>query len=175
MENLSIKIGDNEYLASFDKDDFNTIHLNDKVYKIELLKKYDNNIFSFSVNQKLMQVELEFSDEDNLLISYDGFSYEIHISSETKKLLEKFILISSSSLSNSSNKIKAPMPGMVVKLLVQEGQEVKKGDQLIIVEAMKMENALKANFPGLVKSIKVKEGQAVEKDALLIEIEPFKI
>jgi len=65
------------------------------------------------------------------------------------------------------------MPGMVVKILVEPGVEVHKGDSLMIVEAMKMENALKSPIRGKVKSIKVNEGEAVEKDALLMEIEPF--
>jgi len=173
MDNLNIKIGDKEYIASFDDSDFGSIRINDKLFNVELLKKYDENIFSFAVNQKLMQVELDFSDDDNLIISFDGFSYEIKISNETKKLLEKFILNSKSSAKNSINKIKAPMPGMVVKVLVEEGQEVEKGDQLIIVEAMKMENALKSPSYCKIKSLKVKEGQAVEKDAVLIELEPI--
>jgi biotin carboxyl carrier protein len=60
---------------------------------------------------------------------------------------------------------------MVVKLIVVEGDLVKKGDKIIIIEAMKMENSLISPIAGVIKSIKVKEGTPVEKDAVLIEIE----
>jgi biotin carboxyl carrier protein len=60
---------------------------------------------------------------------------------------------------------------MVLKVLVTAGQSVNKGDGLIILEAMKMENLLKATAPGVVKSIKAVERTAVEKGAVLIEME----
>lgn len=67
--------------------------------------------------------------------------------------------------------VKAPMPGMILRVLVEPGQKVNKGDGLIVLEAMKMENQLKAAVPGTVKSIKVSERTAVEKGAVLIEME----
>ena len=67
------------------------------------------------------------------------------------------------------NHIKAPMPGLVLSILVEEGKEVKKGDALIILEAMKMENILKSPADGIVKKIAVKKGVPVEKNQLLIE------
>ncbi|MBS1647174.1 MAG: biotin/lipoyl-binding protein [Bacteroidetes bacterium] len=65
--------------------------------------------------------------------------------------------------------IKAPMPGLVLNVLVQEGQEIKKGDALLVLEAMKMENILKASTDGLVKKVLAKKGTAVEKGQVLIE------
>jgi len=67
--------------------------------------------------------------------------------------------------------IKAPMPGMVLKILVGPGQKINKGDAMLILEAMKMENVLKAGNDATVKAIKVKEKTAVEKGAVLIELE----
>ena len=67
--------------------------------------------------------------------------------------------------------IKAPMPGLVLKVLVTPGQQVDKGDALVILEAMKMENVLKATGPATVKSIRAVERTAVEKGAVLIELE----
>lgn len=62
----------------------------------------------------------------------------------------------------------AQMPGLVVQVLVSEGQEVKSGQGVLIVEAMKMQNELKAPVDGIVEEIKVKEGQPVEKDQVLM-------
>ncbi|UCE64946.1 MAG: biotin/lipoyl-binding protein [Candidatus Zixiibacteriota bacterium] len=69
------------------------------------------------------------------------------------------------------SQLKAPMPGLVVAVQVEPGQEIKKGDGLVIVEAMKMENELKATGAGKVKEIKVKKGQAVEKNEVLVVFE----
>ena len=65
--------------------------------------------------------------------------------------------------------IKAPMPGLVIELKVEEGQEIKAGDPLIILEAMKMENIIKSPREGVIKSILVKKGQSVEKNQILIK------
>lgn len=67
--------------------------------------------------------------------------------------------------------VKAPMPGLVLKILVSPGQQINKGDGLVILEAMKMENILKATAPATVKAIRVNERTAVEKGAVLIELE----
>jgi len=67
--------------------------------------------------------------------------------------------------------VKAPMPGLVLKVLVTPGQKIEKGDGLVILEAMKMENVLKATAPATVKSINVSERTAVEKGTILIELE----
>lgn len=67
--------------------------------------------------------------------------------------------------------VKAPMPGLVLKVLVSAGQQINKGDGLVILEAMKMENVLKATAPATVKAVKVAERTAVEKGTILIELE----
>jgi biotin carboxyl carrier protein len=65
--------------------------------------------------------------------------------------------------------VKAPMPGLVLSVLVSAGQEVKKGDKLLVLEAMKMENIIKAGGDGVVAQIMVNQGQAVDKNQTLIE------
>ena len=68
--------------------------------------------------------------------------------------------------------IVAPMPGMVVKVEVTEGDVVQAGQGVVIVEAMKMENELRAHGPGRVSRVHVGEGEAVEKDQILVELDP---
>lgn len=67
--------------------------------------------------------------------------------------------------------VKSPMPGRVVKILVEAGTAVKAGDPVVVVEAMKMENEFKAKKAGTVKEIKVKPGDTVEGGAILLTIE----
>lgn len=66
--------------------------------------------------------------------------------------------------------IKAPLPGNILNVKVKEGDEVKKGDVLLIMEAMKMENNVMADVSGVVKTLKVKEGDTVLQNDLLVEI-----
>jgi biotin carboxyl carrier protein len=67
--------------------------------------------------------------------------------------------------------LKAPMPGLVIDVLMKEGDEIKKGDKLVVLEAMKMENILKSPVDGKIKSISILKGQAVDKNQLLISFE----
>ena len=65
----------------------------------------------------------------------------------------------------------APLPGRVIEIKVQIGDEVKAGQEVLILEAMKMENAIATDFAGKVKQILVAPGETVATDAVLIEIE----
>ena len=68
--------------------------------------------------------------------------------------------------------MKAPMPGLVVRVEVTQGQVVKVGEGLVVVEAMKMENELRATRPGVVQTIHVAAGQTVAKGASLVTLGP---
>ena len=69
------------------------------------------------------------------------------------------------------NEVRAPMPGLVLDVMVEAGQEVEAGDGLVVLEAMKMENELRAGAAGVVSSIHVAAGDAVGKNAILIELD----
>ena len=73
--------------------------------------------------------------------------------------------------SGSSGELLTQMPGKVVKINVEVGQEVQKGDCVLILEAMKMENEIKTAVDGVIKEIHVKEGDALESGVLMLEIE----
>jgi biotin carboxyl carrier protein len=74
--------------------------------------------------------------------------------------------------SGGSLRIKAPMPGKVTKLAVAEGEEVRRNQTLVIVEAMKMENEIKTSIDGVVKKVHAAAGDLVDAEKVLIEIEP---
>ncbi|HSA94790.1 MAG TPA: biotin/lipoyl-containing protein [Acidobacteriota bacterium] len=69
-------------------------------------------------------------------------------------------------------RVKAPMPGKVTKLAVAEGEEVRRNQTLVIVEAMKMENEIKTSIDGVVTKIHAAAGESVDADRILVEIEP---
>jgi propionyl-CoA carboxylase alpha chain len=72
-------------------------------------------------------------------------------------------------LSGSEKVVRCPMPGLVVSLAVSEGQEVKAGETLAVIEAMKMENVLRAERDGIIKKIWVKQGDSIAVDAVVME------
>ena len=88
---------------------------------------------------------------------------------ETDLLLERLGMNTSSK--KEVKELKAPMPGLVLEVLVEVGQEIEEGDALIVLEAMKMENILKAPSKAKIKSIEVDKGQALDKNAILIKFE----
>ena len=96
-------------------------------------------------------------------------TYHVKINNELDQLIEEMGL--SLGTAQQVNDIKAPMPGLILEVNVQEGDEVKEGDYLLVLEAMKMENTLTAPRDGIVKSIGIMKGNTVEKGQLLIEME----
>jgi len=78
-------------------------------------------------------------------------------------------LMPAKKLSGSEKAVRCPMPGLVVSIAVAEGQEVKTGETLAVVEAMKMENVLRAERDGIIKKIPVKQGDSVAVDAVIME------
>ncbi|MDR3653961.1 MAG: biotin/lipoyl-binding protein [Paludibacter sp.] len=71
----------------------------------------------------------------------------------------------------SANTIKAPLPGSIIRLVAKEGDTVKEGDLLLIMESMKMENNILSEKNGVIKRIRVSAGEAVMQDDILIELE----
>jgi propionyl-CoA carboxylase alpha chain len=72
-------------------------------------------------------------------------------------------------VADSGKAVRCPMPGLVVSISVSEGQEVKAGEALAVVEAMKMENVLRAERDGVVKAIRAKPGDSLAVDAVIME------
>jgi pyruvate carboxylase subunit B len=99
-----------------------------------------------------------------------GRDFNIMVEDEKSRKLKKILKAGGSK--SVAGTVKASMPGMIVKIVVEPEQQVKKGDGLVIVEAMKMENEITSPLDGTVKVIKVAPQQAVEKGETLLTIEP---
>ena len=127
-----------------------------------------NNQYHILLNQKSYNVELVSINHENKTASLkvNNRIYDCEIKDQFDDLLKSLGLDNLNA--KKINDIKAPMPGLVLKVLVTEGQEFKKGDNLLVLEAMKMENILKSPTDGVVKSIKIKPGDKVDKNEVLI-------
>lgn len=96
----------------------------------------------------------------------NGRIYDVNVATELDLLLKQLGMENLSA--NKVAQLKAPMPGLVLNILVNEGDEVKKGDSLLVLEAMKMENIIKAPSDAVVKKVDVAKGDKIEKNAVLI-------
>ncbi len=154
------------------------------------IRRNENNSFVVVINRGEEEEELQVSAKvlgagqfqftlDNIIfkcsvakdgnvrfIHLDGEDYEITRVSET---MDEF-----GEVEEDIGSLSSPMPGRIVKLLVKPGDRVKKGQDLIIVEAMKMENKIAAPFDGIVIKIFFPEGDQIEANVPLIEIEEEK-
>lgn len=130
-----------------------------------------NGQASIIIDNKSYTAQVENIDKENkqIVVKIDGQRYTLDIKEEIDLLLDKMGI--NLAAMQKVAPLKAPMPGMILKVLVSEGQQVNKGDALLILEAMKMENVLKATATATIKSIKAVEKIAVEKGAILIEME----
>lgn len=130
-----------------------------------------NGLISVLYNNKSYTATVEGVDAKNkeVALKINGNVYKVAIKEPIDQLLSSMGM--DLKAMQKIEPVKAPMPGMVIKVLVEPGQEINKGDGLLVLEAMKMENVLKASATAKVKAIKVAERTAVEKGAVLIELE----
>lgn len=127
--------------------------------------------FSIILDHRSYRAELLALDAEQktVRIQVNGRVYDLEISEPIDRLLKKMGL--NERVVARTNEIKAPMPGMILNIMVSVGQQLQKGDPVLILEAMKMENIFKAPETAVVKEIKVKEHTAVEKGQVLVVME----
>jgi len=142
----------------------------EQINNFDFVKEQDGH-FHILKNNKAFRAEVVNADfsKNTFTIKINGNSYEINIADRFDQLVNQLGL----SVVNTQKvtDVQAPMPGLVLGVLVEVGQEVQKGDGLLILEAMKMENVIKSVGEGIVKAIHIDQGKAVEKGQLLIEME----
>jgi propionyl-CoA carboxylase alpha chain len=104
---------------------------------------------------------------NGFLLMHRGVRTRVHVYTEREAALARLMLAKVAT--DSGKEVRCPMPGLVMSIAVAEGQELKTGDTLAVVEAMKMENVLRAERDGTVKKIHVKPGDSVAVDAVILE------
>jgi biotin carboxyl carrier protein len=120
-------------------------------------------------NNRSYSIEVVSLDKDSKVatIMVNGSKYTVQLKDRFDDLLKSLGMESAGTA--KLKELKAPMPGLVLNILVEDGQSVEKDTPLLILEAMKMENVIKSPAAGTVKRIAAIKGQAVEKSAILIE------
>lgn len=133
--------------------------------------RVENGSFSILRGGKSYTALVDSIDRDakTVTLRINSVPYTVAIEEPLDRLLKSMGLDKAAGA--KAEPVKAPMPGLVLRVLVAPGQEVQKGDGLVVLEAMKMENVLKATAPGKVKAVLAVEKTAVEKGTILIEME----
>lgn len=137
--------------------------------------------FEFTISGNKYEVEIKDFEDKFAKIEVNGTSYKVELHQEVKTtktptLVRAEVPVKRSdskikkSVSSGTAAIKAPLPGNIMQVMVNEGDEVSKGQKLLIYEAMKMENDVLAEKDGVVKSIKVRPGDSVLQGDVLLEI-----
>lgn len=161
---LTLKVGSHQ--ISLEERDGKMYQANKEVdFSWEVEK---DRLYHISYNSTSYQVLIHRVDlgENLVEIEINGKRATVSLESHMERLLKELGM--SSSAEKKLDLLKAPMPGLIKRIYVKEGDEVETGDALLILEAMKMENVIKATGEGTVSEIAVKENASVEKDALLL-------
>ena len=143
------------------------VNVNGKLYEVDFESVSGQPVYSLILDGKSHESYIARGDE-NWQVLLRGRLYPITVEDEREKRLRA---AAGGSVAESGEFIlKAPMPGLVVAVPVSEGQQIKKGQVILILESMKMQNELKAPRDGTVQRVKVKAGESVEQKQTLLSV-----
>ena len=158
MQKYKAIVNNDTELDQIDFDQVDIIATGEKTFQI-----IDENV---SYHFEIIHANYE---EKSFLLKTNGNHYEVKLQDQYDQLVKKLGL--SLGASQKIKEIKAPMPGLVLEILSTNGQTIHKGDPLLILEAMKMENIIKSPGEGVIRMIQVDKGAIVDKGQVLIEME----
>jgi biotin carboxyl carrier protein len=152
-------------------------HVNDLSFTLQeqqinatnLVKNTDGSYHILQNNQSFIVQSIQKNANKSYTITVNGNAYLVQIKDSLDTLIQ--IMGISASTTKVVNDIKAPMPGLLLDILVSVGQQVTENQPVLILEAMKMENTLLSPKTGVVKEILLQKGNAVEKGQVLVTFE----
>ena len=143
------------------------IYVSNETRGIEIIQRDEETLFIVTKDKVHTVRCLEINkDEKKITILHEGIKTQLSLTEPMDELLKSMGL--EGALTPKINDLKAPMPGLVLDVVVSAGDTVSKGDTLLILEAMKMENAIKAPADLKIKEIHTTTGSAVDKNQVLI-------
>jgi biotin carboxyl carrier protein len=155
---IDLEKGTNSGLINNEKFQWDVIKVKENVYHI--IK--DNT----SYNLEVISVKAK---EKAFVIKVNGLKYKFNVKDKYDELLQSLGM--DNLANNKVSELKAPMPGLVLDVSINAGEAVSKGDALLILEAMKMENIIKSPTDGIIKNISVNKGETVEKNQVILNFE----
>jgi biotin carboxyl carrier protein len=156
-----IKIGENEYRIEITEAG---IKINDEDIKADLLQLNEAGLYLLNHGDDKLELHMRVEGESSYLVLADGKQILAQVESERD-------LVKSRSTPIADNELRAPMPGLVISVNVEVGQEVEEGQVVCMLESMKMQMAIHAPRNGFIKDVLIENDQKIEKDTLMIELE----
>jgi biotin carboxyl carrier protein len=157
--------------------------LNNKEYRLNVQESADNEIV-ISLDKRQYRVSVEFISRDEILLNIDGkihnviinsnsLCYSVYVNGHFFKIEKKSVsqILGKKEAKLQKRDIKTSMPGRIVKVFVKEGDKVKEGQAVLVLEAMKMQNEIKSPQTGIITEINPGAGDSVETGALLFSVE----
>ena len=160
-----IKVSGKDFFIQFSGDDKKTGTLNEKAFGWDV-SQVSENVYHVIKDNRSFNVEVLEAEEGQQRIKVNGNLYETETIDKFDALLKKLGMEKGGA--GKVNELKAPMPGLVLEISVEVGQAVTKGDRLLVLEAMKMENVIKSPTDATVASIEINKGETVEKNQVMI-------
>jgi biotin carboxyl carrier protein len=164
-----------KYITTIDDVDFEVeilndhqVRLNDRIYEINFEEISSEMIYSIIVDGNSYEVNIS-EEENEWYVLLQGTMYNAEVIDEREKRLRE--ASGELALSSGEYTLQAPMPGLVVKVPVKVGKKVDKGDVLVILESMKMQNELKSPHKGTITEVNIKKGDRVEKREAMIVLD----
>ena len=165
----------NDFVVSINNSRWNVKVSSDKVvlvdekkYNYELIRVCNNSYF-LKLNNEVYELTSEKLNNEAFKVLLKGNYFDVTVRTALQE--KAFKLLENSAVAQQHHlDVKAPMPGMILKIRKKTGEKIEQGESVIILEAMKMENDLKASASGIIENIFVEEGSAVEKGTVLFSI-----
>ena len=158
-------IGDREYIIEIV--DERHVVVDGVNYEVDFESLSGQPVHSLLVNDRSFEAHVYPSDE-GWQVLLRGNLYELQVEDERERRLRASM--GGGPIAAGEYHLKSPMPGLVVALPVEEGHQIKKGDVLVILESMKMQNELKSPRDGTVARVRVKPGDSVEQKETLLSV-----
>ena len=146
----------------------NNIEINGTVAQAEV-SQISANSYLVKFNNKVYEITSHKLGSDKFGVLIDGNYFDALVRTQLQETV--FELQKKKNTSSKKVNLKAPMPGLLLKLKKNVGESVIHGEPLLILEAMKMENEIRSPVDGIIKEIHFKEGQSVEKDSIILTFE----
>ncbi|MEQ9467711.1 MAG: acetyl-CoA carboxylase biotin carboxyl carrier protein subunit [Ekhidna sp.] len=163
---IEVKVDDADKIKVENKKD--EVFINDELFDGEILKINETSFKVFK-GTKIFRVDVVERQGKEMKLKVNDQLLNVSVTDHIDQILDKLGM--DVAASTAVKDIKAPMPGSILNIIVAEGDEVRQGDQLLVLEAMKMENVIKSSGEGKVSKIYVAEKQNVEKNQVLISFE----
>lgn len=167
---ITAKHNNKEYKIKFYNKDYSEGKINNQTFNLDIIEKTENS-FHVLYKNKSYNLNILFVNvpEKTVSLKINHSAYSIQLTEEIDLLLNKMGI--KNKTKQIKKELKAPMPGLVADIIVKEGDSIMKGETLLVLEAMKMENNLKAEDDVTIKKISIQKGFSVEKNEVLIVFE----